>query len=143
MYACEPPAPGLLVRADRDKLDQVLINLLSNAIKFTASGGQIRVRCDATPTEVRIHVSDTGCGIPADKLHLIFEPFVQVHASPRSAASEGVGLGLSISRDLMHSMGGDLTVASEPGRGSTFTAILPRAVRSPAPEAAAAEVQVS
>jgi signal transduction histidine kinase len=75
---------------------------------------------------VYVDVSDTGIGIPADKLVSVFEPFVQVK-SEHSRRAEGTGLGLAISRDLARGMGGDLTASSEPGAGSTFTLRLPPA----------------
>jgi len=79
----------------------------------------------ATETGVAIVVSDTGIGIPAAKIELIFEPFVQAERALRPS-DQGVGLGLAISRRLARAMGGDLRVVSEVGKGSTFTLTLPR-----------------
>jgi signal transduction histidine kinase len=114
------------VRADSDKLRQVLVNLLSNAVKYTERGGVVTVTCEEAGDETRLIVRDTGSGVPADKLEAIFEPFVQVGRS-LSRPGEGTGLGLAISRDLARGMGGDLTVDSTPGEGSTFTVTLPAA----------------
>jgi PAS domain S-box-containing protein len=117
------------VRADREKLVQILLNLLSNAIKFTESGGAVTLRSvpdAAREGMVRIDVTDTGHGIPAEKLNAVFEPFVQVRNEP-SHANEGTGLGLAISRNLARGMGGDLSATSELGRGSTFSLTIPRA----------------
>jgi PAS domain S-box-containing protein len=116
--------PALRVRADREKLQQILLNLLTNAIKFTDPGGELRVACDARPDVVAISVADTGVGIAADKLASVFEPFVQVDQR-LTRPHEGVGLGLAISRDLARGMGGDLVAESTPGAGSTFTLTLP------------------
>ncbi|HVX39037.1 MAG TPA: ATP-binding protein [Gemmatimonadaceae bacterium] len=116
---------GLMVRADEEKLQQVLLNVLSNAVKFTDEGGAVTVACDATADTVLVHVRDTGCGIPREQLGHIFEPFVQVDAR-LTRTRDGVGLGLSISRELARGMGGDLTVTSDVGAGSTFTLRLPR-----------------
>jgi len=118
--------PATRVRADRDKLQQVLLNLLTNAIKFTDAGGEIRVACTARPGAVALSVVDTGVGIAPDKLATVFEPFVQVDQR-LTRPHEGVGLGLAISRDLARGMGGDLTAESAPGAGSTFTLTLPAA----------------
>ena len=118
------------VIADQDKLQQILINLLSNAVKFTPAGGRIALELLTEPDRrgmAVLRVSDTGVGIPADKLQAIFEPFVQVGRS-LSTPGEGTGLGLAISRDLARGMGGDLTAESEEGKGSVFTLTLPRAV---------------
>jgi len=125
--AC-PGGDGVPVaHADRDKVQQVVLNLLSNAIKATPPGGRVRLECEPGPGgEVVVRVSDTGTGIPAEKLVSIFDPFVQVDRK-LNRPSEGVGLGLAISRDLARGMGGDLTVESEVGRGSTFTLRLPGA----------------
>jgi signal transduction histidine kinase len=120
-------APGLRVRADREKLQQVVLNLLSNAVKFTEPGGRIDVRCAVDEAAVRVAVADTGIGIAAEELARVFEPFVQVDAR-LTRTREGTGLGLAISRDLARGMGGDLTVESTPGEGSTFTLTLPRAI---------------
>jgi PAS domain S-box-containing protein len=117
------------VLADRDKLQQILINLLSNAVKFTPDGGRITIDLVAEPSadgRVAIRVSDTGIGIPADKLEAVFQPFVQVGRS-LSSPGEGTGLGLAISRDLARGMGGELTAESTAGEGSVFTISLPRA----------------
>jgi signal transduction histidine kinase len=118
--------PRLTVRADRDKLQQVLVNLLSNAIKFTDPGGRITLSAERRGALVALVVRDTGVGIAPDKLEAIFEPFVQVGRALNSPG-EGTGLGLAISRDLARGMGGDLTAESEVGRGSTFTLTVPAA----------------
>lgn len=114
----------LTVHADREKLQQILLNLLSNAIKFTDQGGSIGIESDETGGLIRIAVTDTGRGIADDQIGSVFEPFVQVD-STFTRAQEGVGLGLAISRDLARGMGGDLTLASVLGVGSTFTLKLP------------------
>ncbi|HYJ78769.1 MAG TPA: ATP-binding protein, partial [Longimicrobiaceae bacterium] len=117
---------GLAVRADGEKLRQILVNLLSNAVKFTDRGGRIDLTYATPGARVHLVVRDTGMGIPADKLEAIFEPFVQVR-SDLARTAEGTGLGLSISRELARGMGGELTAASTPGAGSTFTLRLPAA----------------
>jgi signal transduction histidine kinase len=112
-----------VVRADREKLQQILLNLLSNAVKFTDAGGRVWIDVagrEGAPGSVFVRVGDTGKGIPADKLETIFEPFTQVDGS-HSRLGQGTGLGLSISRDLARGMGGDLRVRSELGKGSVFT----------------------
>jgi signal transduction histidine kinase len=116
--------PALVVRADREKVQQIVLNLLGNAVKFTQPGGRVLVDADAENGRARLHVHDTGIGIPADKLGSMFEPFVQVDVS-RTRRAEGSGLGLAISRDLARGMAGDLSVRSVEGRGSTFTLTLP------------------
>ena len=117
----------LVVRGDREKIEQVLLNLLSNAIKFTPGEGCIRVEAAAAGSEmVALRVRDTGVGIPANRLQQVFEPFVQVDAS-HTRRAEGTGLGLAISRDLARGMGGNLDVESTVGEGSTFTVTLPAA----------------
>ena len=116
----------LVVRADPERLQQVLLNLLSNAVKYTPSGGRVAVTCAADDQLVYIRVTDTGRGIPADQLERIFEPFVQVDRHLTQASQQGVGLGLAISRNLARRMGGDLRAESRRGEGSTFTLTLPR-----------------
>jgi signal transduction histidine kinase len=116
---------NLMVRADRPKLQQILVNLLSNATKFTDPGGGVSVECEGMATTIQIRVADTGCGIPPDRLDTVFQPFVQVNGG-RQTQGEGTGLGLSISRDFAVGMGGQLLVDSQLGRGSTFTIVLPR-----------------
>ena len=126
-----PIDESLIVRADVEKLRQVLLNLLSNAIKFTPSGGRIAITASqmmigATAGRILIHVSDTGRGIAASELNQVFDPFVQV-GRRLANADGGSGLGLAISRDLARGMGGDITAVSELGVGSTFTLALPAA----------------
>ena len=124
-FVCEPVGDGIVTRADAEKVRQVLLNLLANAVKFTAPGGRVRVECTHDAARVYIRVTDTGIGIPADRRGAIFEPFVQLHRTLAQPA-EGTGLGLAISRDLARGMSGELTVESEPGRGSAFTLALAR-----------------
>ncbi|HEX5438796.1 MAG TPA: GAF domain-containing sensor histidine kinase [Gemmatimonadaceae bacterium] len=118
--------PALTARADREKLQQVVLNLLSNAIKFTPPQGEIVLTCTADDADVIIQVRDTGSGIPAPKLEQIFDPFVRLDHD-LSSATEGTGLGLAISRNLARLMHGDLTATSTLGCGSVFTVRLPRA----------------
>jgi signal transduction histidine kinase len=120
---------SFVVAADFDKLQQILLNLLSNAIKFTPRGGVVSLDVPVRPAlpddAIFLRVADTGCGIPRSKQELIFEPFVRAHR-PVSQGAIGMGLGLSIGRELARGMGGDLRVRSETGRGSSFTLTLRR-----------------
>ena len=120
---CEEAA---VVLVDRGKAEQIVLNLLSNAVKFTPSGGRIVVACGIENGKRSISVSDSGPGIPFERQADIFEPFVQLGRTLASG-HEGTGLGLAISRDLAHALGGDLTVRSTPGQGSTFSLTLPAA----------------
>jgi signal transduction histidine kinase len=119
----------LSVIADRDRLNQILVNLLSNAVKFSPRGGEVRIRCEVREHLVAMHVEDDGHGIAEDKLEEIFEPFVQL-SSGLTRTAEGSGLGLAISRELARLMGGDVTVQSELGKGSTFTLTLPMSTQA-------------
>ena len=126
-----PCTADVIAWADRLKAEQIVLNLVSNAVKFTGGGGSVVVSCKQLDAErVTLDVTDTGCGIPADKLDAVFEPFVQVGRSLISAP-EGAGLGLAISRDLARSMKGDITVTSTIDVGSTFTLTLPANVEQP------------
>jgi signal transduction histidine kinase len=117
--------PSYTAYTDPDRLQQILLNLLSNAIKFTPPGGKVTVRCGPKGRRMEVRVTDTGVGIPPDKLQQIFEPFVQLGRG-QTAGSVGTGLGLSISRDLARAMGAELSAESELDVGSTFTLSLPR-----------------
>jgi signal transduction histidine kinase len=110
---------------DPERLQQILLNLLSNAVKFTPPGGEVRVTCAPKGARMEVQVSDTGVGIPPDKLDHIFEPFVQL-ARGQTSSEVGTGLGLAISRDLARAMGAELSVESKLDAGSTFTLSLPR-----------------
>ena len=117
---------SIVARADPEKVAQILVNLLSNAIKFTPAGGHISAECAAVDDTVTLSISDTGLGIPKDRLDAIFGPFVQLKEGLADREG-GVGLGLAISRDLARAMNGDLTVESTEGKGARFTLSLPRA----------------
>ncbi len=122
-----PCDPALAVRADRARARQVVVNLLGNAVSYTPPDGRIVLSAEpAGDGAIAIRVSDTGCGIAADQLERIFEPFVQL-AGESGSGRQGTGLGLAISRDLARGMSGDLTVQSTPDEGSTFTLVLPAA----------------
>ncbi|HTR28380.1 MAG TPA: ATP-binding protein [Puia sp.] len=119
----DPIPEGKKVIGDEMRLKQIILNLLSNAVKFTETGSvilQVKIE-DYTEMEADIYfaVIDTGIGIPAEKLHLIFESFTQVDAETTRKYG-GSGLGLSICRELVRNMGGELKVISEPEKGSTF-----------------------
>ena len=119
-------APGTpeFIETDQQRLSQILKNLLSNALKFTEQGS-VGVRIAPLPGErVAFAVSDTGIGIATHQQDIIFEAFRQADGSTHRRFG-GTGLGLSISRDLARLLGGDLTVQSAPGQGSTFTLTLP------------------
>jgi signal transduction histidine kinase len=116
----------IVARADPEKVTQILVNLLSNAIKFTPEGGRISAECAAVNDAVTLSIIDTGLGIAPEKLETIFAPFVQLKEGLADRAG-GIGLGLSISRDLARAMKGDLTVESSEGKGTRFTLSLPRA----------------
>jgi signal transduction histidine kinase len=118
------------VAADAERFQQILLNLITNAIKFTPRGGSIAVACDEDGGVVRVRVTDTGIGIRPGDLERVFEPFVQIDRHLTTAALQGVGLGLSISRELARAMRGDLTLESTEGVGSTFTLTLPVASRA-------------
>jgi signal transduction histidine kinase len=123
---CEPCDPSLTVRADPDRLRQILVNVIGNAVKFTATGGRIQVSASRWEDRVQIRVSDTGIGIPAEQLERVFEPFFQVdHGTTRRYP--GTGLGLAIARDFARTMGGELRLESQPGRGTTASLELPAA----------------
>jgi PAS domain S-box-containing protein len=114
------------VRADATRLQQVFWNLLSNAVKFTPAGGRVTVHLVRAGDAIVGTVADTGIGIPAEFLPLVFEPFRQADARPAREHS-GLGLGLAICRQLVELHGGTIDVRSDgPGRGSAFTVRLPR-----------------
>jgi PAS domain S-box-containing protein len=125
-YERAPSPPDLYVRADPDRLQQILLNLLTNAIKFTPEGGTITVEVEEAEEHLRISVRDTGMGIPESEQTHIFDPFVQ-----GDGTGGGVGLGLAISRDLATAMKGRLTVDSAEGEGATFTITLPTGTPPP------------
>jgi PAS domain S-box-containing protein len=116
------------VLADPEKMQQIVLNLLSNAVKFTEAGGTITLAAKPSGKCIDISVTDTGAGIPPEKLERIFDPFVQAERRLNQPV-QGVGLGLAISRDLAQAMGGEISVESTVGKGSTFTLSLPRAPR--------------
>jgi PAS domain S-box-containing protein len=118
-------ATDLRIRGDYDKTQQILLNLLSNSLKFTPERGSVSVTISAKGETVELEVTDTGRGIPAEKLVAIFEPFVQIDRHRTQESLQGVGLGLAISRDLARGMGGDIEVRSIQDKGSTFTLSLP------------------
>lgn len=118
------PDQPLRVQADTRRIEQVLGNLLSNAIKYTPSQGQITISTEVTPPWVKVHVQDTGFGIPANALERIFDRFYRVDL-PQHQQETGTGLGLAIAKEIMTQHKGDLTVSSKLGQGSTFTLALP------------------
>ncbi len=120
---------GVMVYADARRLEQMLTNLVDNAIKFNRERGQIIIRHEATPERDRISVTDTGDGISGEHIERIFERFYRVERA-RSREMGGTGLGLAIVKHLARAHGGEATVHSTPGEGSTFTIELPKAVTS-------------
>ncbi len=115
-----------LVRADADRLMQILANLMDNALKFTPAGGQVVVTAGEAGHDVCITVADTGVGIAAQDLPRVFQRFYQ-GAGRRFRERPGVGLGLAIVRELVHAQGGEIWAESQEGQGATFTFRLPKA----------------
>ncbi len=117
--------PGIpVVRQDVVKLQQIISNLLSNAIKFTPEGGRVLLKAEAGSQYLTLTVADTGVGIAAEDQELVFEKFRQA-GNPLTREHAGTGLGLSIVRELSKLLGGEVTLQSDLGRGSTFTLHLP------------------
>ncbi|MGH9412519.1 MAG: sensor histidine kinase, partial [Terriglobales bacterium] len=131
----EAPAPGAgesltgLVHGDFMRLREVFANLLDNAIKYTPEGGTVRLAWYPHPDQVAVDVTDTGVGIPADKLSSLFLKFNRIQ-NPLSGREFGTGLGLYFARSVVELHHGRIEVASEPGKGTTFRVVLPR---QPAP----------
>ena len=131
-----PGEPGRHIRADRQRVKQVLLNLLSNAIKYNREGGEVRIVCEQAGPHLRIRVRDTGRGIPAERLSEIFAPFERIVAEHEEI--QGSGLGLALSKHLMELMGGTLTLRANPGSGlrSQRSSNSPRRPRRPTPSSA-------
>lgn len=134
------PAEPIYVRADRQRIKQVLVNLVNNAIKFNRDGGSVRIEAEgvaatneASPAFARIKVVDDGPGIPREFQGRLFQAFERMGAD--RADVEGTGLGLAVSSRLVELMNGRIGVESEPGEGATFWIEIPRAERVDAPEA--------
>ncbi len=122
------------IHADPQKVEQVVMNLLSNALKFTSSGGTVNVRVDVLPhgleregdhhPAIQVSVSDTGFGIPADELPLLFERYKQL-TTAKKITQKGTGLGLAICKMIVEAHGGVIDVQSEHGKGTTFRFSIP------------------
>ena len=117
------PDGEVFVRADAQRLKQVLLNLGSNALKYNREGGTVEISVTATPDTCRVSVSDTGPGIVSGDLGKLFHPFERLDAARQGI--DGTGLGLALARNLVTAMGGTLDVSSEPGSGSVFWVQLP------------------
>ena len=128
-----PSEREILVAADAERFQQILLNLITNAIKFTPKDGSIRVTCEGDGSIARVRVKDSGIGVRLQDIDRVFEPFVQIDRHLTTATQQGVGLGLAISRDLARAMHGDLTLVSTEGEGSTFTLTLPIASETSLP----------
>ena len=113
----------IMVRQDRGRIQQIMLNLVGNAIKFTDSGS-VSTQIELLADEVSIFISDSGIGIPSEKIERIFEGFEQVDSSD-SRAQSGSGLGLAISRGLAEALGGSLTLHSTLGQGTQVIVTLP------------------
>lgn len=135
---CLPPCP---IEADSNQTARIIRNLVSNAIKYTPEKGHISVRLETSDHEIRLSVTDTGVGVrPEDQLY-IFDRFFRAEES--SQLAPGSGLGLSITKELVELHGGRIELDSAPGRGSTFTVILPTATRGATGHTLASDTQVA
>jgi len=123
-FALDLQTPQVLVEGDRNKLRQVMTNLISNAVKYSPLGGEVRVTCREDGVRLLIDVADKGLGIPSDALPHLFTKFYRVDNSDRREIG-GTGLGLAIVSEIVAMHQGEIAVASESGRGSTFTVSLP------------------
>lgn len=122
---CSNDAPGVLVAADADRLQQIVSNLVSNALKFTEAGGHIAVSMARVGSQLEIAVQDDGAGIASQFLPYLFDPFLQAEGAA-ARTHQGLGLGLSIVKSLVALHGGTISAASDgPGKGSRFAVCLP------------------
>jgi signal transduction histidine kinase len=128
-YIVNATAGTAAFQGDRERTIQICVNLLTNALKATKPGGRVTISCESHADRIDITVRDTGIGIPESKLAEIFNPFTSLARVRAGPDASGVGLGLSISRQLARAMSGDVTVTSTVGVGSTFTLSLPCAQR--------------
>ncbi len=135
----ESPSPSLLVACDRRQVVGAITNLLDNAVKYSEAGHPVQLSAEAGDEYVCIVVRDAGIGIPSRDLERIFERFYRVDRA-RSRATGGTGLGLSIVRHIAQAHGGDVTVASREGEGSTFRLKLAASARPARPTVARSEV---
>lgn len=124
LMIAERESDPVICVADRHRLCQIVVNLVANAVKFTPENGEVHVEWGAGPDAVHVRVRDTGIGIAPEDQGRIFVAFERL-PSGASAGASGTGLGLTISKHLAHSMGGDITVESRPGAGASFTLSLP------------------
>ena len=132
-----PSAPGAAVRADSERLGQVLSHLLGNAIQFNREGGSVTVAVTAAPGAWAVSVTDTGAGMPQAQIDRLFDPFNPLHPAIQeirdgcgksgTGTADGLGVGLALARWLVDTMGGRIDVHSSLGAGSTFTVTLPAA----------------
>jgi two-component system OmpR family sensor kinase len=135
-----------VVRLDADAISQVLLNLLSNAVQYSKDVKEIRVRVARQKQAVLIEVTDRGVGIEPGDLRRVFEKFYSSWQRMDSHTQGGLGLGLALSREIVRAHGGEITVRSAVGQGSTFTVVLPvpaaqpvRAPAAPVPDLEAVE----
>jgi signal transduction histidine kinase len=123
----EVPNQEISLSTDSERLKEILSNLLQNAIKYTDRGSiTVRALAERQGDKIRFEIADTGLGIPQNYIATIFEPFIQVHRSSTEMSRGGIGLGLSIVKKHVEQLRGGISVASELGRGSTFTVTIPR-----------------
>jgi signal transduction histidine kinase len=119
---CVRPEHAIEATFDQERVFQVVSILLDNAVRYTGDGGTVLVRVEEENGGAALQVSDTGIGIPEDRLPLVFERFYRMD---KSRTDGGVGLGLSIARQIAEANGGEIRARSTPGKGSTFTLYLP------------------
>jgi two-component system OmpR family sensor kinase len=125
---CVPPLEPVVATFDRARVRQAADILLDNAVKYTPEGGKVAVSVREKDGWALLEVSDTGVGIPAEQIPHVFERF---YRADRARSSRGAGLGLSIARQIAEAQGGDISVESEPGKGSTFTLQIPKQAARP------------
>lgn len=126
------PASDVWVRADRQRVKQVVLNLVANGIKYNRRGGSVSLEVESVDGSTRLNVADTGRGLSASEIEQLFVPFQRLGAEQMSI--EGTGLGLALSQRLVEGMGGEISVASTPGSGSVFTVVLASADAPLGPE---------